>query len=127
MGVSGNVVVLNPGSATLKWVRFEGRESVDRGKADIAELEDVLENDIRASCASCFIVRFVHGGSRFIEPTILSAPMLPELESVPELAPLHNLNSLLCARHLLERRTGAQVIVVFDTQFFHNSARVAQA
>ncbi len=62
--------------------------------------------------------RVVHGGSRFVSPTLLDEPTLSALEALNELAPLHNpaaIEGIRATRDLL----GAEVpeVAVFDTAF----------
>jgi acetate kinase len=62
--------------------------------------------------------RVVHGGNRFVRPTLIDDVVMRALESVTTLAPLHNgpaLSAIRSARHLL----GADVpmVAVFDTAF----------
>ncbi len=62
--------------------------------------------------------RFVHGGSRFTEPTLLSPTIRAELDALSVLAPLHNPASLALF-DLLSRLLPAHVphLAIFDTAF----------
>ncbi len=62
--------------------------------------------------------RVVHGGSRFVSPTLLDEPTLSVLEALNELAPLHNpaaIEGIRATRDLLG--ADAPEVAVFDTGF----------
>ena len=115
------ILVLNPGSSTLKAVVLEppGRDplaviEVGRGAdasraADrttvVRDALDALEAD-GVSGASIDAVghRVVHGGERLTEPVIVDDAVLAEIDALAELAPLHNsvaADTIRAARALL--------------------------
>jgi acetate kinase len=62
--------------------------------------------------------RIVHGGARFVEPTVLDDDVLAELEALGRLAPLHNGPGIAAARacrRLVDPRV--PMVGVFDTAF----------
>jgi len=62
--------------------------------------------------------RIVHGGARFVAPTVLDDDVLAELESLGRLAPLHNGPGIAAARAcrgLVARHV--PMVAVFDTAF----------
>jgi acetate kinase len=62
--------------------------------------------------------RVVHGGDRFTAPTLLDSEVIGVLESLNELAPLHNpaaLQGIKAAREALGE--GVPMVAVFDTAF----------
>jgi len=62
--------------------------------------------------------RVVHGGNRFVEPTLLDDEVLEAIETLTELAPLHNgpsLRAIRAARTLLG--PGVPMVATFDTAF----------
>lgn len=69
--------------------------------------------------------RVVHGGERFVDPTVLTDDTLRQLEAIP-LAPLHNPPALLAIR--LARATYADIphVAVFDTAFHRTLPRRAR-
>lgn len=69
--------------------------------------------------------RVVHGGERFVDPTVLTDDNLRQLEAIP-LAPLHNPPALLAIR--MARATHADVphVAVFDTAFHRTLPRRAR-
>ena len=62
--------------------------------------------------------RVVHGGATFTAPTVLDATVLAQLETLSELAPLHNPPALTAIR-AVQSALGADVpmVAVFDTAF----------
>lgn len=121
--------VLNPGSATVKWAWFKstkaGREDM-AGVTSIDELEVALEQLVSAQVVDIFIVRFVHGGPNFSKPFIITDEIIPALDTLIELAPLHNEQSVWCVKTLLQLSVKAKIIAVFDTEFFHDLPKVSQ-
>ena len=64
--------------------------------------------------------RVVHGGYRFVEPTLIDDEVMDAIESVSILAPLHNepsLRAIKAARDTLG--AGIPMVAVFDTSFHH--------
>ena len=62
--------------------------------------------------------RIVHGGDRFVRPTIIDGQVLEAIEALSDLAPLHNepsLNAIRAAREALGR--DVPMVAVFDTAF----------
>jgi acetate kinase len=62
--------------------------------------------------------RVVHGGDRFVEPTIITDEVIDAIESLSDLAPLHNIPSLQAiraARSVLGPRM--PMVATFDTAF----------
>src|SRR5215207_3788946 len=62
--------------------------------------------------------RVVHGGNRFVEPTLLDEEVVEALEALTELAPLHNgpsLRAIRAARALLG--SDVPMVATFDTAF----------
>jgi len=64
--------------------------------------------------------RVVHGGDRFVEPTLIDDEVIDTIEAVSILAPLHNepaLRAIKVARDTLG--AGIPMVAVFDTSFHH--------
>jgi acetate kinase len=70
--------------------------------------------------------RFVHGGARFTAPVRVDEPVHAELESLAELAPLHNPPALAVIRAAQRRFVGVPHVAVFDTAFFADLPAHAQ-
>jgi len=63
--------------------------------------------------------RIVHGGERFIEPTLLNKSTMDEITSISHLAPLHNPANLLGVHAAMKFFPAIPHIAVFDTAFHH--------
>ena len=62
--------------------------------------------------------RVVHGGNRFIEPTLIDDDVIKAIEDVSSLAPLHNEPSLITIKAMRKRVTlDVPHVAVFDTAF----------
>lgn len=64
--------------------------------------------------------RVVHGGDRFLEPTVINDEVIKEIEAISHLAPLHNepaLSAIAAARAMLG--SAVPQVAVFDTAFHH--------
>ena len=62
--------------------------------------------------------RVVHGGDRFLEPTLIDDEVLEAIEALTDLAPLHNapsLSAIRAARAVLG--AGVPMVATFDTAF----------
>jgi len=63
--------------------------------------------------------RVVHGGERFISPTLLDGEVIAEIEKISHLAPLHNPANLLGIHAAMNHLPNIAHIAVFDTAFHH--------
>jgi acetate kinase len=61
--------------------------------------------------------RVVHGGNRFVEPTLIDRTMLEALEGLSILAPLHNPANVQGIKDCLALFPGIPQVAVFDTAF----------
>jgi acetate kinase len=75
---------------------------------------------LRETPVAAIAHRIVHGGERFIQPTRLDAAVLRELDTVAQLAPLHNLPALATIRVAMRVCADLPHVGVFDTAF-HNT------
>ena len=65
--------------------------------------------------------RVVHGGDRFIEPTLIDDDVIKAIEDVSSLAPLHNEPSLITIKAMRKSVNPAvPMVAVFDTAFHHS-------
>lgn len=150
------VLVLNAGSATLKFGLYEAAECrlrgmverigdapalrlvsggldtagfapTESGHAGVAEaLLDWLGNHLDLEGLAGVGHRVVHGGTRLAEPVRLDADRLAYLESLEPLAPLHQPQSLAIIRDLLSRHPTLPQVACFDTAFHRTQPRVRQ-
>ena len=61
--------------------------------------------------------RVVHGGEKFIKPTLITAQTLKQLEKYNKLAPLHNPNNIAGIKACVKLLPGSKNYAVFDTAF----------
>lgn len=86
-------------------------QAVERALAALRELRAGIRIDAVGH-------RIVHGGARFVEPTLLDDDVLAELAALERLAPLHNGPGIAAARACRERlEAGIPMVAVFDTAF----------
>jgi acetate kinase len=134
------VLVLNPGSSSLKYqlIQPDSGRSVDHGvierigepSSPVADYDlalrmafDQLSSagiDLKACGLVAVGYRVVHGGITFYRPTVIDDAVITEIKSVSVLAPLHNPPAVLgieVARMLLP---DVPHVAVFDTAFFHH-------
>jgi acetate kinase len=116
------VLVVNAGSSSLKLRLLDSADNLvatrDLPRPAAAELSDVLgtfceENpDIDAAGH-----RVVHGGTAFRQPILLDAGTDAALETLADLAPLHNPPSLAAIEALRSLRPDLPQVACFDTAF----------
>ncbi|MFI5225537.1 MAG: acetate/propionate family kinase [Candidatus Limnocylindrales bacterium] len=125
------VLVLNPGSATLKaslialpgsTPRFErtldwagdGGDIRSRTIAAVLDAVRTLEPPIAIDAVG---YRVVHGGSRFTTPAVLDDAAVAELAELEDLAPLHNPVAVETIRATRRALPEVAHVAVFDTAF----------
>ncbi len=111
------ILTVNPGSSSLKLSLLgDGDEILGEAEEDSPEagLERFLEAQPEPDAVA---LRLVHGGPRFLGPTLVDERVRAELEPLVELAPLH----LPAALRLLDRTRrllpGRPLVACFDTSF----------
>jgi acetate kinase len=70
-------------------------------------------------------VRVVHGGAKYTEAIPFTPAVKADIESLAELAPLHNKNSLAIFDTLHRELSGVPAMAAFDTAFHHTLPEVA--
>jgi len=70
--------------------------------------------------------RVVHGGSDFIEPTLVDASILARLEKLIPLVPLHQPHNLAAIRAVSKLRPDLPQVACFDTAFHQGRAKVTE-
>ncbi|MCB1670686.1 MAG: acetate/propionate family kinase [Gammaproteobacteria bacterium] len=124
------IVVLNPGSATIKWARYASLQStlaLDSGHQALSHLDGVMDSLLNKSPRARYVLRFVHGGDQFSGPLRVSRDNAPALHQLLDWAPLHNHSSLQCLEKLLVSADSPEIIAVFDTHFFHDLPLAARS
>ncbi|MDQ6997529.1 MAG: acetate kinase [Mariprofundus sp.] len=83
------------------------------------QMLDALFARVDKNSIAAFGHRVVHGGEKFIAPTVLNAAVIAEIEALSRLAPLHNPANLLGIRAAIKQLPDIPHIAVFDTAFHH--------
>jgi acetate kinase len=103
-----DVLVVNAGSTSLKLSVVDAAE----GSRSIAEVED-------APPVAAVAHRVVHGGDRFVAPTLVDDEVAESLRALVELAPLHTRPALAALAEARRKLPGVPHVAVFDTAFHH--------
>ena len=139
------LLVLNPGSSTLKFALYEMPGEVRQRQGVVAPLEraetvlatkfppdvpDVPLPNATLSDAAARIVaragdapldavvcRVVHGGERFREAVLVTPDVLREMNALSNIAPLHNPLSVAVIESVQKSLPNVPVVAVFDTAF----------
>jgi acetate kinase len=96
------ILVVNAGSTSLK------RHLVDAGTVQAVD---------EYAAADAVGHRVVHGGSRFLEPTVIDDRVIAAIEELRPLAPLHNEPALQAIRAAQTALPDVPHVAVFDTAF----------
>ena len=117
-----NLLVLNPGSSSLKYGFFDAAEpaAVPPARPPALRLGEILGS--APSAIEAVGVRVVHGGSRFQSPAIIDDSVLAGIRDLAELAPLHNPIAVDVIEEVRGRLSGVPIVAVFDT-VFHRTLR----
>lgn len=122
------MLVLNCGSSSIKadvldptTGRRHVRERVERIATDhaaaLAELLPSMLERAPAGCVDAVGHRVVHGGDRFVRPTVINGSVEQAIEALIPLAPLHNPANLAGIRAARELLPDVPHVAVFDTAF----------
>lgn len=121
------VLVVNPGSTSLKAALVEDGETVRTAEVGsreaLGEIARVASDWLPLDVAA---VRFVHGGPDHLQPVLVDDRVLGELAAATPMAPLHNPTSMAAANALRESHPDLPLVACFDTTF-HASLPVAAA
>ena len=121
-GVSARVLVVNAGSSSLKLRVLGDRDEVEatadlpapRGSADSAEIKQAIESFGPVDAVGH---RIVHGGSFYSAPVLVTSEVRRRLETLTDLAPLHQPKSLAALDAVSEVLPTAPAVACFDTAF----------
>ena len=121
-----HVLVLNPGSSTLKAAILVA-ESGEVVAHDTIEWEAGLEGAaavvatalerLPTDTADAVGYRVVHGGSRYTAPSEVDEALLRAVEELDALAPLHNKRAASVMRAAMQLLPDLQHVACFDTAF----------
>lgn len=148
----GNVLVINAGSSSIKFVLFAadmtrllsgsateiggnsvlkvgqstaGADFVDHSAALSACLKSIEEHGYPINDLGAAAHRVVHGGTRLIAPCRLTADVIAEIETCCALAPLHNPHNVAAIRALAEISPELPQYASFDTAFHATNPEIA--
>ena len=128
----GRVLVVNAGSSSVK-LRLLDKEDRLLASRDLevaatgAPDDDELARFVsEAGAPDAVGHRVVHGGSLFSGPALLDSKVFERLESLVDLAPLHQSAALAAARSIERLLSGVPAVACFDTAF-HASMPAAAA
>jgi acetate kinase len=136
--VSSGVLVVNAGSATVKYALYAdepgcGLRCVLHGTEEGADHATLIANAmarVQAEAAGLEIVaaghRVVHGGDRHAAPVLLTPPVIAELERLCPLAPLHQPHNLAGIRAVGALRPALPQVACFDTAFHQTQPELAR-
>src|SRR5689334_20593375 len=121
------VLVLNPGSSTLKYRLVDlsraGAQTLTEGVAEHVANDSVTTAaaDVLGRCCQASVeavgCRVVHGGEHFTEPAVVTPDVLAAIRDLGRLAPLHNPVAAAVLAAVLKELPGVPVVAVFDTAF----------
>jgi len=120
------VLVVNAGSSSLKLSVLDGERSVAAhtverwdGAGDLDPLREFLSEAGLTDGGDLDAVghRVVHGGPRFREPVRLDDDAVAYLDSIADLAPLHNPRAVAAIRAVGELLPDLPAVAAFDTSF----------
>ncbi len=125
-----NVFVLNVGSSSIKYQLLDvedgtvhGEGVVERiglagsGVADHARALELVLAELPDIAIDAVGHRIVHGGTRFVQATVIDDDVEREIAAIADLAPLHNPPGLAGIRAARAVLTDVPHVAVFDTAF----------
>ena len=124
------ILVLNSGSSSIKYRLFDDTmHALDRGLIEHigepggpASHLDALQSEaerLRLDAPDLHAIghRVVHGGSRFVQPTLLTDEVVAAIKELTPLAPLHNPPNLAGIEVARQLRPDVPQVAIFDTAF----------
>ncbi len=118
------LVVVNPGSSTIKLSLWEGGARVDSSTVPFHDRSDLLEQalssyfqEIPGPPPDAVGVRVVHGGPVFRDPVLFHEKVLNDLKRLRPLSPLHTDGAIRAINALTGLFPGRPVVLSFDTAF----------
>ncbi len=114
------VLVVNSGSSSLKLRVLDGDTVLST--EDLPAVGSLDPGDLRAAIERLGAVdavghRIVHGGERFREPVVIDGEVRAALESLTDLAPLHQPKSLAALDAMSGVAPAVPAVACFDTAF----------
>ncbi|MGC5309509.1 acetate/propionate family kinase [Micromonospora zamorensis] len=124
------VLVLNCGSSSVKWRRYDGDQVLDHGTvervgepgggpADHASAVRQILDGLDLTGLTAVGHRVVHGGRKFSAPVLVDDAVLAAIKDLVPLAPLHNPANLAGIEVARAALPDIPQVAVFDTAFHH--------
>ncbi len=121
-GSSARVLVVNAGSSSLKLRVLDGDDDVvaaadlpaPRGAADSGDIKAAIESFGPVDAVGH---RVVHGGTLYAAPVLVTGEVRRRLESLTDLAPLHQPKSLAALDAVAAAAPDTPAVACFDTAF----------
>ncbi|MGA5310225.1 acetate/propionate family kinase [Micromonospora taraxaci] len=124
------VLVLNCGSSSVKWRRYDGDRALDHGTvervgepgggpADHATAVRQILDGLDLNGLAAVGHRVVHGGRKFSAPVLVDDAVLAAIRDLVPLAPLHNPANLAGVEVARAALPDIPQVAVFDTAFHH--------
>lgn len=130
------VLVLNCGSSSVKWRRYDGDRVLDHGTvervgepgggpADHATAVRQILDGLDLTGLAAVGHRVVHGGRTFSAPVLVDDAVLAAIKDLVPLAPLHNPANLAGIEVARAALPDVPQVAVFDTAFHHTLPEAA--
>ncbi|SCG63099.1 acetate/propionate family kinase [Micromonospora zamorensis] len=130
------VLVLNCGSSSVKWRRYDGEQVLDHGTvervgepgggpADHASAVRQILDGLDLTGLTAVGHRVVHGGRKFSAPVLVDDAVLAAIKDLVPLAPLHNPANLAGIEVARAALPDIPQVAVFDTAFHHTLPEAA--
>ncbi|MEV1075337.1 acetate/propionate family kinase [Micromonospora parva] len=124
------VLVLNCGSSSVKWRRYDGERALDHGTVerigepgdgptDHTEAVQQILDGLDLTGLAAVGHRVVHGGKKFSAPVLVDDAVLAAIRELIPLAPLHNPVNLAGIEVARSALPDVPQVAVFDTAFHH--------
>jgi acetate kinase len=123
VGTSPRLSVKDGGGVRIADDRLDA--AVSDGRKAVDALAAWLHSKYRGGKVLGVGHRVVHGGSRFVGPTVVNQGTLAQLRELIPLAPLHQPYNLAAIEEVFERLPGVPQVACFDTSFHCSHSAVA--
>jgi acetate kinase len=124
------ILVINTGSSTIKYGLFEmGKKDPLLKKGIVEKVSDypsamhAVWDQIDLSGIEAVGHRVVHGGEKFIKPTLIDGEVIEEIKKVGRFVPLHSTPNLIGIEVSQEILPSAFHVAVFDTAAYSQLTR----
>ena len=108
-----------------------GEENIDQNLSTanhqnaMAQMLETLFSHIDKTSIVAVGHRVVHGGEKFVAPTLLDESVIAGIQEISHLAPLHNPSNLLGIQAAMTRLPDVPHVAVFDTAFHQSMPQKA--